>query len=51
MNGRISKKIRKEAEVNVYKTYVGFVRAVAGLPFQKRLKFCVSILFKRSYKG
>ena len=49
MNGRISKKIRKEAEINVYKTYVGFVKAVMGLPFKKRLKFCISILLKRRY--
>lgn len=49
MNGRISKKIRKEAEINVYKTYVGFVKVVMGLPFRKRLKFCVCILFKRKY--
>lgn len=49
VNGRISKKIRKEAEINVYKTYVGFVKAVMSLPLRKRLKFCASILLKYKY--
>ena len=50
VNGRISKKIRKEAEVDVSLVHV-FVRGVSGLPLKKRIKFCASILFKRPYKG
>lgn len=50
MNGRLSKKIRKIAEVNIQKTYVGLIKSLMDLPFKKRVKFCYCILFKREYK-
>jgi len=50
MNGRLAKKIRKVAEVNIQKTYVGLIKSLMGLSTKKRLKFCFCILFKREYK-
>jgi len=50
VNGRVEKKIRKAAEVNVYNTYVGLIKSLMDMPIKKRLKFCFCILFKREYK-
>ena len=50
MNGRVAKKVREKATINVYKAYVGFTESLMKLPFRKRLKFCYSVLFKKVYK-
>lgn len=50
MNGRLAKKARKIAEINVYKTYVGLIQSIMRLPLKKRIKFCFCILFKREYR-
>lgn len=50
MNGRISKKIRKKATVNVRNAHIGFVKAIMQLSFWERLRFCKSILLKRELK-
>jgi hypothetical protein len=49
MNGRLAKKIRKVAEVNVYSTYVGLIQSLMKLPLKKRVKFGYCIIFKRPY--
>ena len=50
MNGRLAKKVRKVAEVNVYNTYVGLIKSLMTLPLRKRLKFSLCLIFKRQYK-
>jgi len=50
MNGRVAKKLRKLAEVNVEKTYVGLIGSLMNLPFKKRLKFGYCVIFRREYK-
>lgn len=50
MNGRVAKKIRQVAEVNVHKTYVGLIQSLMKLPFRKRLKFSFCLIFRRGYK-
>lgn len=49
MNGRVAKKIRKAAEINVYQTYVGLIQSMMKLPFKKRMKFGYCLIFKRPY--
>jgi len=49
MNGRISKKIRKESAINFKKANVAFVKAVMQLSFRERLKFGISILMKKKW--
>ena len=50
MNGRLAKKVRKAAEINVQETYVELIRSLMKLPFKKRLKFSYCLLFRREYK-
>lgn len=50
MNGRIAKKIRRKATINVRNAHIEFVKAVMRLPFWERLRFCKSILLKRQLK-
>jgi hypothetical protein len=50
MNGRVAKKVRKAAEVNIYKTYVGLIQSLMQLSFRKRLKFAVCLVCKRQYR-
>ena len=50
MNGRLAKKVRKVAEVNVYNTYVGLIKSLMALSLRKRLKFSLCLIFKRQYK-
>lgn len=49
MNGRVAKKIRQVAEVNVHKTYVGLIQSLMKMPFKKRLKFAYCVLFRKEY--
>jgi len=50
MNGRVAKKIRQVAEVNIHKTYVGLIQSLMNLPLRKRMKFSFCLIFKRQYK-
>jgi len=50
MNGRIAKKIRKVTTINYGLASAGFCKAILSLSFRHRLRFCFSVLFKKSWK-